>query len=661
MKIFFLILIIFASDVFPVNFDKAKNLFDSGYYSELIDYTGELEKGTGQNIEISLYRAIALFKVSKFRESRMLLDSITEVSNKAEIKDTALYYLAIIDIKDGLLVNSAVILSRLLNSSVDEISNNADLLLRSLIHYKLSKEEIEDITKSMVNKQILSYIEESQNSLKILAALPLTGVDKEEGQSILKGLEFGVNEFGNDEKNIILDVVNSESKISAMVSKVLKRLNSSNYNVVIGELRSDPTAALAGITGTLNLPLLSPTASANDITGISENIYQLNTTSYTLGRTIAEYAIDSLGYKTFAVLAPMNDDGNESVSGFTEKVIEKGCAIISTEWYFDHFNLNRQLQRIRERTLIIDSLDTEEYMSVDSIKVIPAGVVDAFFLPVPQSDIESVLSQVAYYNFDAKIIGTYGWDDLKMLKKLSGNADSLVFAKESTYDLNNNKYTDFVYKFNKRYGKNPNSLEIVGYSVMEMLLSLHKKYPDKTTSKILDDLKDFEAVSGEIRMNGSRSNQASDLFRYTEPGYLRNIPFVPRSDKDSLSLAKKYLNTASVYKKTNQDSLAIQNYILSLEEYSSVLDLPDSLFQRHSTTLQIKQKIADSYYEIKDYENALIFYEDMLDTDPEMKDNMFRSAVCRAYSEEDVDPALQFLYDFTEDEKYSSNAYYHIG
>jgi ABC-type branched-subunit amino acid transport system substrate-binding protein len=659
MKIFFLILIIFAAEIFSVNFDKAKNLFESGYYSELIEYTKELENSPQSDFTSSLYRAVSFYRTGKFRESRQLINKITALTGDPEIKDYALYFLALSEIKLENLVNSVLILSRLTNSSVSEISSNSKTILKSLVHYKLNEDELNDLAEEITDSDVISYISQSRNALKILAVLPLSGLDKEAGEELLTGLEFAVNTLKTEDRNIILDVVNSESRISSMTKKVLDRLNSSNYNLVVGELRSNPTSALAGVTSLLNIPLLSPTAAANDISSISEYVFQMNTSSYTLGKTIAEFAIDSLKYRTFAILAPLTDDGNESVSGFTETVIEKGCSIISTEWYFDHFNLNRQLQRTRERVLSIDSLDTEEYMSLDSIKTVPADVIEAFFLPVPNSDIESVLSQVAYYNFSAKTLGTYGWDDLKMLNKLSTNAKDLVFIKESGYDLGNNKYTDFVYKFNRDKNRNPKMLEITGYSVIEMILTLQKENPGMSIHKILSGPIEYNSVSGKVFLKDSRTNKASDIYAFTPRSGINRIDYFPKEGKDSLYLAEKYFNTAHVYSVTNHDSLAVEYYLKSLEEYSGNLKIEDSLFVKNRNVSEVYKRLGNTYFELNDLTNAKIYFERLIEAFPENKEFIFKHAVCSF--EDDPEIALITLRDFTNDPEYSAEAYYQIG
>ncbi|MFA7123344.1 MAG: ABC transporter substrate-binding protein, partial [Candidatus Delongbacteria bacterium] len=555
LPILFLSLLTLGSDL-----DKTLNLFQSGYYSEAVKLSESIPSEDPDRLSHDLLRGMSLYKMKDFRETKRILDLVSQEADDARIKDLANYYYALASIKLGENIAGSVILTRLLNSSSPEISSGSKSILENLINYKFDDADYKEILEEIYDMEALRYIEQSRNSLKILAVLPTTGIDQDEGRDILTGLEFGLKKLQPKINNIRLDVVNSEGKIPVMTKKVIEKLNSTRYNLIVGELRSDATAALAGIAELKNIPLISPTATARGISEISERVFQLNTTSYTLGSLIAEYAVDSLGYKTFAVISPLTEDGNESVEGFTSKILEKGCSVIALEWYFDSYDINKQIQRIREKVLSIDSLDTEEYMSTDSIKAVPAGIVDAFFLPLPDSDTESVMSQLSYYNFKAKSIGTYGWNNEKILNKLNIHADSLVFIKESSYNIDNPDYTDFVYKFRNDFNRNPRLLEILGYSIMDMLVDLKSRHKDTSVNRILLETEYYEGIYGDIIYNSSRSNSAADLFMFRERSGLKKIDFVPKYSIDSLSNAKIFYNRGCVDEATKQFGSAVLNY-----------------------------------------------------------------------------------------------------
>lgn len=658
----FLIALIFFTFVFQIyalDIDRLKNLYESGLYSELLDHTAGLQNNPEADFTSALFRGMTFYKMNNFRESRKLLFTISQRSDNTFIKENALYYLALSKIRTEEMVEGAVILTGLLNSAQSDISDNSRTILETLINYKFNEDDFKDLTDNTFDKSVVKFINQSMNSLKILAVLPLSGADKDAGRDLLSGLEFAVKGLNLKGKKIKLDVVNSEGKIPVMTKKVLERLNSSRYNLIIGELRSDATAALAGIATLKSIPLISPTASANEISDISKYVFQLNTTSYSLGKMIAEYAVDSLNYKTFAILAPATEDGDESVSGFAEKIVEKGCAVISTEWYFETFDLNKQLQRIREKILEISSLDKEEYMSADSIRTFQAGIIDAVFLPVPNSDIESVLSQVSYYNFKANVLGTYGWNDIKMLNKFSANADSLVFIKESSYDTENPKFNDFVFSFRKEMNRNPKNLEISGYSLIEMLVSIQAETPERSILKILSDFDEYNSISGKMILKNKRSNSSSEIFKFSAKKGLDKVSYQEITKKDSLEVSEKFFNTGFVNEVTANYDKAVENYLLSLSDLKKVLNISDSLFNSDTRTLRVKLRLGYSYLMLNDNKNAIICFEEFLKYDPENKDVIFKNAVAAAV--DDPEKSINILSKYLTDKQYSSEANLEIG
>ena len=657
MKIILPIFILSAS-VFGAEIDKTLNLFQRGLYSQTISYTDSVRANDPDQHTHNLIRGMALYKIKDYRESKRILDLVSQNVDDPALKDLSNYYCALSRIKLGENVAGAVILTRLLNSSSADIAEGSRSILENLINYKFDDADYKEIRENIFDSEVTEYIDQSRNALKILAVLPTTGIDQDDGRDILTGLEFGLKKLQSKYKNLRLDVVNSEGKIAVMTRKVLEKLNSTRYNLIIGELRSDATAALAGIAELKGIPLLSPTASAKEISEISDRVFQLNTTSYTLGNLIAEYAVDSLGYKTFAIISPLTEDGNESVTGFTSKVIEKGCSVIALEWYFESYDLNKQIQRIREKVLSIDSLDTEEYMSTDSIKVVPAGIIDAFFLPVSDYDTESVLSQLSYYNFKAKNLGTYGWNNEKILNKLNVHADSLVFIKESSYDIENTAYTDFVYKFRNEFNRNPRFLEILGYSIMDMMVDIKNKKRDIPVYKILSEIKDYKGIYGEIIYDGSRSNSAADLVMYRDRHGLKKLNFIPEHSENILSVAKKYYNKGCVDEITRQFSSAALHYERAIDEYRSVL--PDSVFKYHPEVISLYRKTGLVYYRLSDFPNAAIYFSKYSESGrQDDREITFRNMV----SEANIDPLFppDLLSEFTNDPELAPEAYFEIG
>ncbi|NOR44602.1 MAG: ABC transporter substrate-binding protein [Candidatus Delongbacteria bacterium] len=656
MKYIVLILIFVSSLGFSIDLEeKIKISYDSGYYQRVIDLTERLDNTLQNYDELTMFRGVCYYEVGEYRKSRRILTEILDRAPYFNQKDITLYYIALSELKLLNTTTATNIFVNLLNSTNGELAKNSKEILQAVIKLLLSDDDYLELSDQIFNKEILKALAHAGNSIKVLVVLPLTGEDKDVGNDILRGIRYAVEKVKlKNEKTVKLDVINSESSITTMVKKVTERLESSRYNLIIGELRSNATSALAGIASVKKIPLVSPTASMRNISSISANIFQLNTTSYTLSRKMAEYAVDSLNYKTFGILAPLNSDGKESVAGFTDVILEKGCGIIGTEWYYDASNLSKQLLRFRENICIIDSLDVEKYMSDDSIKTVPVGVIDAFFLPIQSKDIQSVLPQMAFYNFKGQFLGTYGWDDNKTLSKLAENADSLIFIKESSYNVNNPKYNDFVYKFRSDKKRNPKRMEINGYSVMEMVMTLMNDNSKLSLQRILSTTEEYNAINGKVLFDDKRSNLAFDLFTFLRRKGIKKLSFSDKKIVNVFSEAERYYNLGYVYSVKHDDSLAVKNFLISLEKYENLNNQQDVGFVPKEKFTDLYNKIADSFYNFYSYRNAVAFYDTLLVDEPENVDLKFQKA--RAVAKYDDEKALELFKELSSQPLYYSES-----
>ncbi|MDA3884931.1 MAG: ABC transporter substrate-binding protein [Candidatus Delongbacteria bacterium] len=661
MKYLVLVLILTISMLFSIDLEeKIKISYDSGYYQRVIDLTERLDNTLQNYDELIMFRGVCFYEVGEYRKSRRILLELLDKTPYFNQKDITLYYIALSELKLLNTTTATNIFVNLLNSTNNKLAKNSKEILHAVIKLLLSDDDYLELSDKIVNKEILKELAAAGNSIKILVVLPLTGEDKDVGNDILRGIRYAVEKIKlKNGKSVKLDVINSESSITTMVKKVTERLKSSRYNLIIGELRSNATSALAGIASVKKIPLVSPTASMRDISSISQNIFQLNTTSYTLSRKMAEYAVDSLNYKTFGILAPLNSDGKESVAGFTDVILEKGCGIIGTEWYYDASNLSKQLLRFRENICLIDSLDVEKYMSDDSIKTVPVGVIDAFFLPVQNNDVQSVLPQMTFYNFKGHFLGTYGWDDNKTLTKLAENADSLIFIKESSYNVNNPKYNDFAYKFRNDKKRNPKRMEINGYSVMEMIMNLLNENSKLSLQRILSTTEEYNAINGKVLFDDKRSNLASDLFTFLRRKGIKKLSFSDKKAENIFAEPERYYNLGYVYSVKHDDSLAVKNFLTSLNKYEDINSKADVGFVPKEIFIDLYEKIADSFYNFYSYRNAVAFYDTLLVDDPENVEIKFQKA--RSVAKYDKEKALELFKELSSQPLYYSESLLETG
>jgi len=246
-----------------------------------------------------------------------------------------------------------------------------------------------------------------------------------------------------------------------------------------------------------------------------------------------------------------------------------------------------------------------------------------------------------------------------MLNKFAANADSLIFITENSYDAENPKFNEFIFNFRKEMNRNPKNLEISGYSLIEMLVNIQSEAPEKSVLKILSDFGEYNSVSGKVILKNKRSNSSSDIYRFSSKKGLFKVGYQENTRRDSLETSKIYFNTGYVNEVTCHYEKAVENYLLSLGEIKRTLSVPDSLFNAEAIVNKVKARLGNSYYMLKDFKNAGLYFNEVLKYSPEDKDIIFKNAV--AGSSENPKNSLEILNGFINDKNYSSEALFEIG
>ena len=635
IKIILPVLLFATSILFSYDFTEVKSSFDDKEYSTTIELSNDFsieESIDDDNYEdMLLYRGISFFHLKKFIQSKKLLNKFKKQFPYSKNKDFSNYYLAFIDLQNENYVEATMKFDNLISSSNKEISEVSEMILQKIVTTLISEEDNIELSEKIWDKKILDILTKKRDIIDILVVLPLSGSKSKKANHILNGIKYflDINKLPGN-KNINLDIVDSENNIAIMQRKVLDKLKTNNFDLIIGEFSRNSTSALSGIASLKKIPLIAPTAADNDISKISKYIFQLTPSSYTLGKKMAEYSIDSLGYKIFSTIAPVSLDGKESVDGFTDMVEEKGCLIFSSEYYYNAFNINKQLTRIREKVLNIDSLDLELYMSSDSLKKgTPVGIIDAFFLPIKTKDIESITPQIIFYNFEAKLIGSKDWNDIKELNKVKNNIDGFHFVTANNNDANNSLYNDFAYKFRTKNKRNPEELEILGYDAMYFLY-LGIKSSLKENSALIDGLKSLNKYSG-VKGNvvfekENRSNSSYEIFKFNSRDKLpKKITF--NKYKKQKNQSTKVIENEKLFN-LGFVNYQVKNYELSLESF---LRIKGKEFK------SVNLFLAHNYFYLGDYENAEKDYQESMKDNPFEEDLFYNMALIKLSQENEFD------------------------
>lgn len=423
---------------------------------------------------------------------------------------------------------------------------------------------------------------ERGGSIEIAAILPLMSNSKQQaakelGTELLNGMRLAVtehNKVGLPKVNLIERDSQRDPGVAARV--VTELCSDERIMAVLGPIFSNETFAAAGIANARGVPIVTPTATANGIAAIGPYVFQLNPDYETRGRAAARFAVDSMGLKTFGVLAPAGGTGSgrAMAEAFIEEITALGGEIVDAEWYDEgatdlRFQISAMRRRALERTEIpvidfgrrtsyedlkkmlswgvpprlLDSLaEREDTVSVnvlfgsrgkeiaDSLGIayrqttvnydsleIPVDVIDGIFLPISGSDEIGIVSpQLRYFNFRTQLLGTGEWYDITQLDENRQYADGVIFSNDTYVDESEPAYESFSRSYMSMFARRPTLNSLYGYDAMSLVLSLVRDgfASRQSLAEALARLESYSGIRADVRLDGNRVNSYLSILQF---------------------------------------------------------------------------------------------------------------------------------------------------
>ena len=250
---------------------------------------------------------------------------------------------------------------------------------------------------------------------------------------------------------------------------------------LLGSLMSDPTVSAAVVADGYGVPLISPTATNDNIWQLGERIYQTNLTGFFEVGLLAQVAVEVLLKERFAVLYPDNDEGRRQAEIFVADVEALGGEVVAMAAF------PPQTTDFRVPILEIGQQRPE-------VIFVPA-TVDQMVLLGPQLD---------FYRAGALILGLSNWNSPRLLERAGRvleravfPSDLALFPTEWTADFNGAWDRD-------NYAREATALALKSYQATRMLLDTLQQ-SGATTRRQLAEALSRRMASRDIEAEGPRS------------------------------------------------------------------------------------------------------------------------------------------------------------
>jgi len=176
---------------------------------------------------------------------------------------------------------------------------------------------------------------EKEKEIKIGVILPLTGDLAEPGTKAFNGIKLAIDAYNDTKPEIPISLIVEDSKANPTegVNAINKLININKVKIVLGDLTSGVTLAIAPIAEKHKVVVLAPGASNPKVRNAGDYIFRNWASDNFDGEVMAKYLANKLGKRKAAVIYVNNEYGTELADAFEEIFIKNGGSIVLKEKY----------------------------------------------------------------------------------------------------------------------------------------------------------------------------------------------------------------------------------------------------------------------------------------------------------------------------------------
>jgi branched-chain amino acid transport system substrate-binding protein len=386
-------------------------------------------------------------------------------------------------------------------------SNEGDLLnakksLSELIkNYSASEEypEAVDYYGSLPDQ-----LSSKSSAILIGVILPLqrssTGqITSSESLEILEGIKFALSEFnlGREDKIglVVRDTKNDSDEIKRIKNEFA---NNSAIKVILGPIFSNEVRATLNEFIDVNIPIVSPTATDDDLTSLSDNFFQANPSFSKRGKIMAQYVYFVENKRNISILNAIEGYSPLLAATFSAEFEKLGGKILTRQTYSSKsFELDESVSRIAA----------------------DAAELEGIYIPLADKiDAPAILSQLVQNNLNLTIYGNQDWLIAKGFETSTELSNKITFSSDYFIEFDSDDFQIFNERFANITGKDVNRNVLYGYDTAKYLLTVMRNINNNRINirnKMISGLTST-GYHNNLAFNETRINRFLNIVRYKD-------------------------------------------------------------------------------------------------------------------------------------------------
>ena len=330
----------------------------------------------------------------------------------------------------------------------------------------------------------------AQEPIRIGEFASLTGKEATFGQTVHKGTVLAIEEAnatgGALGRPLELLTEDDQSKPGESATVVKKLISRDKVVAILGELTSGRTLEAAPIAQAARIPLISPGATAVEVTAKGNYIFRICFIDEFQGTVMAQFALDTLKVRRVAILSSVSSAQSVGLAKFfRERVTQGGGTVVLEQRYGDG--------------------DKDFRAQLTAIK---AAGVDAVFVPGYYTEAALIAKQARELGLAMPLLGIDGWESSQLIAIGGAAVEGSYLSTHYSAENQAPGVLAFNERFRARWGEDSNALSALAYDAALVLIDALKRAGTTDGPALraaLAATRDFPGATGRITFDAQRN------------------------------------------------------------------------------------------------------------------------------------------------------------
>jgi branched-chain amino acid transport system substrate-binding protein len=328
------------------------------------------------------------------------------------------------------------------------------------------------------------------DTIKIGEFASLTGREAVYGQTAHKGTLLAIEEVnaagGVLGRQLELLTEDDQSKSGEAATVVKKLIARDKVIALLGEITSGRTLEAAPICQNAKIPLISPGATAPEVTAKGNYIFRVCFIDPFQGTVMAKFARDSLKIRRVAVLSSVSSAQSVGLAKFfRERFTDGGGTVVLEQKYAEgDKDFRAQLTAIR------------------------AAEVEGVYVPGYYAEAALISKQARDLGLTVPLLGVDGWESPELVSVGGPAVEGAYLSTHYSPENQSPGVVAFNERYRRRWGGDSNALSALGYDSAMVLVDALRRAGTTDGAKLRDTLaatRDFAGATGLITFDAQRN------------------------------------------------------------------------------------------------------------------------------------------------------------